>query len=621
MRIKWFSLIRITGLICVLLYHFFQMRYTGGFIGVDIFFTFSGYLITALALDEFSRKKSFALRDFYYRRVMRILPPLVLMICLVMPFTLLVGQDYITDLTRQVTSALSFSTNIFEIKTGGTYESRFIPHLFVHTWSLAIEVQFYLVWGFVIYLLAKFTPTLAQLRKRVFVSSGLLACGSALAMYLGAQQMNEFSPIYFSSVTHIFPFFIGSMLGAIAGIKELLPAFSQTVAKHWTKNRALIFMVANLLGLFVLAYFLRFDRRETYMYGFIGASLLAAGAIFGANVLHRKTPNTKEPQIFVYIADISYSVYLFHWPLYVIFSKLYSNWVAALITTVLSVAFASLSYYFLEPLLRGKSVSLFNKQFTFKTILAPFGILVTAGVSFIIFLCLQAPQISSLEQSLLIGGIQQDVGKLDQLHAQATAPKVDKTKTENNKENSTIPFGTTIIGDSVTLGSRSYLLDHMSDVDIDAEGNRTMNLAYDVLMNQQNSGQLRQNVVMCIGTNSLDDYQEQTQKVIDDLKPGHRLIFITPHDGHADSSYNSYKLGVWERTLPAKYKFITIGDWDKVARAHPELFEGTDGTHFGGREEAIGQVLIKEFEDGQTIDLENLSSVILTALALATRKK
>ena len=64
------------------------------------------------------------------------------------------------------------------------------------------------------------------------------------------------------------------------------------------------------------------------------------------------------------------------------------------------------------------------------------------------------------------------------------------------------------------------------------------------------------------------------------------MIFITPHDGHADSSYNSYKLGVWERTLPKKYDFITIGDWDEVARAHPEAFEGTDGTHFGGRENA-----------------------------------
>ena len=92
MRIKWFSLIRITGLICVLLYHFFQMRYTGGFIGVDIFFTFSGYLITALIIDEFSRSQKFRLRDFYYRRVMRILPPLVLMICIVLPFTLLVGK-------------------------------------------------------------------------------------------------------------------------------------------------------------------------------------------------------------------------------------------------------------------------------------------------------------------------------------------------------------------------------------------------------------------------------------------------------------------------------------------------------------------------------------------------
>lgn len=456
MRIKWFSLIRITGLICVLLYHFFQMRYTGGFIGVDIFFTFSGYLITALALDEFSRKKSFALRDFYYRRVMRILPPLVLMICLVMPFTLLVGQDYITDLTRQVTSALSFSTNIFEIKTGGTYESRFIPHLFVHTWSLAIEVQFYLVWGFVIYLLAKFTPTLAQLRKRVFVSSGLLACGSALAMHLGAQRLTEFSPIYFSSVTHIFPFFVGSMLGAIAGIKELLPAFSQTVAKHRTKNRALIFMVANLLGLFVLAYFLRFDRRETYMYGFIGASLLAAGAIFGANVLHRKTPDTKEPQLFVYLADISYSVYLFHWPLYVIFSKQFSNGLAALLTTILSVGFASFSYYFLEPLLRGKPVSLFNQTLTFKQILAPFGICLTLGVSFVIYLCLQAPAVSSLERNLMLGSIAQDAGKLEQLYAKATAPKVEPKAT--NEAKTQIPAGTTIIGDSVTLGSRSYFV-------------------------------------------------------------------------------------------------------------------------------------------------------------------
>ena len=363
-----------------------------------------------------------------------------------------------------------------------------------------------------------------------------------------------------------------------------MPAFSASVEKHWTKNKALAFMVINLALLFILAYFLRFDRRETYMFGFILASLFAAGAIFGANILHRKTPDVKEPQIFVYLADISYSVYLFHWPLFVVLSKQFSNGIAALLTTILSVIFASFSYYFLEPLLRGKPVSLAGREVNFKQIVAPLGGFMTLAIGFGVFLCLQAPTISSLEENLMLGGIQQDVGKLDMAYAKATAPKTETPVTTD--QNTGIPAGTTIIGDSVTLGSRSYLLEHMTDVDIDAEGNRTMNLAYDVLMNLQNSGQLRKNVVICIGTNSLDDYQEQTQKVIDDLKPGHHLIFITPHDGHADSSYNSYKLGVWERILPSKYKFITIGDWDQVARAHQEVFEGTDGTHFGGREDA-----------------------------------
>lgn len=577
MRIKWFSLIRITGLICVLLYHFFQMRYTGGFIGVDVFFTFSGYLITALALDEFSRSNKFRLGDFYYRRIMRILPPLLLMIAIVLPFTLLVSKDYITDLPKQIAAAVGFSTNIFEINTGGTYESRFIPHLFVHTWSLAIEVQFYLVWGFVLYLLTKITPDVKKFRARVFIVSGILAAISATAMFFRAQGLSEFSPIYFSSVTHIFPFFIGSMLGAIAGIQDLLPAFSKSVAKHWNKAGALIFLVLNLVFLFVLAYVLRFDQRKTYMFGFLLASLFAAGAILGANILHRKTPNSEEPFIFTYIADISYSVYLFHWPLFVIFSKLYSTWLAALITTVLSVLFSSISFYFLEPLIRGKAVSIGKRKITLKHIMAPLGVGLTIAAGLGVYLCLQAQPISSLEKNLMIGGIQQDADRLSTAYVQATPNSGSKENAQDQ--------GATIIGDSVTLGSRDYLLDHMKNVDIDAEGNRTMDKAYKVLMNAQKSGQLKQNVVICIGTNSLDDYKEQTEKVIKDLKPGHHLIFITPHDGHADSSYNSYKLGVWERTLPKKYKYITIGDWDKVARAHKNLFAGTDGTHFGGRDD------------------------------------
>ena len=68
MRIKWFSFVRIAGLVSVLTYHFFKSAYPGGFIGVDIFFTFSGFLITALMLDEFAKTQRFRLLAFYRRR-------------------------------------------------------------------------------------------------------------------------------------------------------------------------------------------------------------------------------------------------------------------------------------------------------------------------------------------------------------------------------------------------------------------------------------------------------------------------------------------------------------------------------------------------------------------------
>ena len=95
MRIKWFSLVRITGLLLVLLYHYFQGVFPGGFIGVDIFFTFSGFLITALLIDEFARKKEIDIQGFFRRRFYRIVPPLVFMILVVMPFTLLIRKDFV----------------------------------------------------------------------------------------------------------------------------------------------------------------------------------------------------------------------------------------------------------------------------------------------------------------------------------------------------------------------------------------------------------------------------------------------------------------------------------------------------------------------------------------------
>lgn len=84
---------------------------------------------------------------FLRRRFYRIVPPLVFMILIVMPFTLLIRKDFVAGIGTQIAAALGFVTNFYEILSGGNYESQFIQHLFVHTWSLALEMHYYILWA------------------------------------------------------------------------------------------------------------------------------------------------------------------------------------------------------------------------------------------------------------------------------------------------------------------------------------------------------------------------------------------------------------------------------------------------------------------------------------------
>ncbi|MGC4387707.1 acetyltransferase, partial [Streptococcus suis] len=98
-------------------------------------------------------------------------PPFVLMILVTIPFVYLVRSDFRAGIGQQILAAFGFTTNFYEILTGSSYESQFIPHLFVHTWSLAIEVHFYLLWGFGVWYLAKKSSSQQRLRGQIFLIS------------------------------------------------------------------------------------------------------------------------------------------------------------------------------------------------------------------------------------------------------------------------------------------------------------------------------------------------------------------------------------------------------------------------------------------------------------------
>lgn len=580
MRIKWFSMVRVTGLLLVLLYHFFKTAFPGGFIGVDIFFTFSGYLITALLIDEYSKNKKIDLLGFYKRRFYRIVPPLVLMILIVMPFTYLVRKDYVASIGSQIAAAVGFTTNFYEIITGGNYETQFIPHLFVHTWSLAIEMHFYLIWGFLVWFLGKHHDNVAKFRSLIFAISAAFFTGSFLSMFIRAFFVDNVSTIYFSSLSHSFPFFLGSMVATMTGIRETTARFKKNV-RLWSTKRSILTMVLSFALLLLLTFALKFDQRITYLFGFVLASLFATVMIYAARVLNDQTPNAKEPAIINYLADVSYGVYLFHWPFYIIFTQLMSNGLAVLVTVIFSLMLSTLSYYVLEPFLAGKSVKLLGLNLD----LHPYQKWLYGGGALLglvtIVTIIISPAVGDFETSLLVNSLQQAQTNLNRTH---TVTAGDATALSD----------VTVIGDSVALRSSASFSSLLPDAQVDAAVSRSFDDAFEIFQNEVSSGTLSQTTVLAVGVNSLDNYQEDLQQFIDALPDGYRLIIVTPYNANNEAQVKEVR--DYELTLADTYNYVTVADWYKAATKHPEIWSGTDGVHYSDSDTTGADLYVKTIQ-------------------------
>lgn len=595
MRIKWFSMVRVTGLLLVLLYHFFQKLFPGGFLGVDVFFTFSGFLITALLIDEFSQSKKIELLAFFRRRFYRIVPPVIVMVLVVMPFTFLIRRDFVAGIGTQIAAVMGFVTNFYEMMTGGSYEAQFIPHLFVHNWSLAVEVHYYLLWGLAVWFLAQYCKTAGQLRGSIFLLSSFGLLISFLSMFIGSLLGLSFSGLYFSTWTHIYPFFVGSILATLTGIKQMTGLLKKIIRSWSLREACLVFAAgAGLLGVMML--WVKFDSLFTYLLGFLLASLSAAAMILATRVLHEKTLDLKEPLVLTVIADTSYGVYLFHWPFYTIFSQLMGNLPAVILTSLLSLAFAGLSFYVIEPIIAGKSPAFLGWDLHFtqlKKVLA----MSSVGLLLISLLAIGlAPKIGAFETDMLVNGLHQADTKLNRTKSLAE-------KGEASSYN--IADGVTIIGDSVTLRASTPLKEVLPDAQVDAQGSRNTAQAREIMSNNAAAGGLLKTVVVATGVNIVFNYEEELNELVKTLPKGHRLILVTPYDGNSDKYDNpvAEKHAQYARELAKKYAYVTIADWNTTAKQHPEIWVGSDHIHFGEDADTIaagGRLYAQEIQKAVT---------------------
>ena len=594
MRIKWFSLIRITGLILVLLYHFFQTIFPGGFFGVDVFFTFSGFLITSLLLEEFSQKGEIDIIGFFRRRFYRIFPPVVMMVLVIMPFTLMVRQDYVAGIGAQIAGVLGFMTNFYEMLTGGSYESQFIPHLFVHNWSLAVEVHYYILWGLAVWFLSKRYKTSGQLRGTVFILSSAVFLISFLSMFIGSFIVSSYSTVYFSSFTHVYPFFLGSVLATIVGVRQTTPILKR-LNKVLDLKQTLLVFAGGLGVLLLLTFFVKFTSLFTYLLGFLLASLATLVMIVATRLLHEKTESIEEPKIVSFLADTSYAVYLFHWPFYIIFSQLMGNILAVILTTIFSYLFATLSFYVVEPLIAGKSTWLLEKTKEIPHIKPIFsGSIGVLGLVMLIIMIL-APQVGAFETDLTVNGLKQAQSSLV------------RTKTMADKEEASrynIAEGVSIIGDSVTLRATPGLQEVLPDAQTDAQVSRNTKQASAIMLYNSQNKALPKVVVVATGVNNPEDYKADLDFLISNLPKGHQLVLVTPYEGDTSQATQPYveKYASYAREVAQQYPYVEIADWNQVSKDNPDIWKGTDQVHFGKDNTKL--------EEGAKLYAETIASAI-----------
>ena len=209
-RFRGLDGLRALAVLLVMAFHLLPGPVPGGYLGVDVFFVISGFLITGLLLRERDATGRIHLGSFWGRRARRLLPALALLLLVCCAAALALGGDRLLDLGRQVLGAATFSSNWLSIGAGSSYFAESAPELFRNLWSLAVEEQFYLFWPFAVLLIA-----LIPRRSLRFWLLVTLAVASALAMALLYSPSVDPTRVYYGTDTHSFGLALGAALAVL----------------------------------------------------------------------------------------------------------------------------------------------------------------------------------------------------------------------------------------------------------------------------------------------------------------------------------------------------------------------------------------------------------------------
>lgn len=340
---------------------------SGGFIGVDLFFVLSGFLITALLIDELARTGRIDLAGFWIRRGRRLLPALVLMVLTVAAVHELFPPEAVAGLRDDAIAAFSWMANWrFVAQQTDYFTQGGTPSPLQHAWSLGVEEQYYFAWPLLLIAIALLLAALARRRGRwatvggvrlaVFLLAALGAAASAvLAAALASQTTRD--RVYFGTDTRAQALLIGAAAAAlVVGDWAALTAGWSVTRTRWGTRIALLVPVAGLTVLALAAHRAAGTATE-FRAGLLSIVAVAAIAVIAPVALHQTglVARVLSWPPLVWLGTISYGVYLWHWPVFLVLSGERTGWTGwALFAArcAATVVLATVSWWVLEQPIR-----------------------------------------------------------------------------------------------------------------------------------------------------------------------------------------------------------------------------------------------------------------------------
>jgi peptidoglycan/LPS O-acetylase OafA/YrhL len=549
--------LRAIAVTAVVLYHLGISWIPGGFLGVDLFFVISGYVITRLILDSINQSSALDLRAFYAARIRRIFPGFIFMVICTIIFIGVWAPEAIKRFLSDLPYALTGTINWLLVARNQDYfETIGRPPLLQHTWSLAVELQFYLIWPIILLTVLKYFG-----KKNIARIALIIAMISGTALFFVSLQLDQanakqISHIYFGTDTHSLGLFLGAAL-AVSWIPQNLSANIEKRAQDVIDAIG----VVGLLGLISVFLFIDQSNASLYRIAFPLAGIF--GCLVIISLVHpasRFAPLISTAP-FRWIGQRSYGIYIWHWVIFQVTRPSVDlsgqTWALYLARVLLVLALADISLRWVEIPFRQGVVQNWFRGMKYRSSKVRLRQQLSVILSIVITL--------AITTSISV----QAITKSDQIANELLAPSDEPIKPIEDLASTT---GLWVTGDSVILGIRSKLeaKQHISLVNARVGRQAPELLA---VMRVDQTSVPESPVVFNLGNNNALS-EPTVVEIFEILKNQPQIIVVNTAVPRSWKDANNAIIS----SVAARYPNVIVIDWNKISTGRPELF-APDGVH------------------------------------------